>query len=90
MRTIRRLRSSSGEPGHIFLFDAEDVEAVEEGPLAPEQQLPEIGATVRVQAADFAVEHAGKRADGVCDFLRELRPLFKRVTVPRDELAVVA
>ena len=44
------------QPRQVLAFDAENIERVEERPLAPEQQRFKVGAAVRVQAADLAVQ----------------------------------
>ena len=54
-------------------IDAQDIERIEVRPLAAKQQLVELRAAVGLQAADFAIEHCGVRADGVGDFPGELR-----------------
>ena len=77
------------QAGQILPVDAEDVEAVKERPLATEQQLLEIGAAVKLQAADFTVEHASKRPNGVREFLGELRPVLERVPVAGGQLAAM-
>ena len=47
-------------------------------------------AAVRLQAANLTVERSRARADGVREFLRELRPLLERVAIVGDQLAPMA
>jgi hypothetical protein len=74
----------------IVAIDTEDIEGLEVEPLATDQQVLEMRAAVRLQAADLSVEHSGVRADGVREFLHELRPLLERVAIAKDELAPMA
>ena len=74
----------------VLAVDAQYIEGVEVGPLTPEQQILELCAAVRRQAADFAIEHTGVGTDGVRELLGELRPLCEGVAAPGDELAVMA
>jgi hypothetical protein len=53
-------------------------------------KLLEVGASVRLQTADLAIEHSGVRADRLGDFLGELWPLHECVAVTGDKLAAMA
>ena len=59
-------------------------------PVGAEQQFVEVGAAVRWQTADLAVQDAIVRTHRVRDFLDELRPMLERAATARDELAAVA
>ena len=86
----RRFRSVSGHSRQILTVDGEQIERVEVGPLAPEQQALEVAAPSRVQADDLSVYHGVVRSDRVRQFLTELRPVFEGVPVARHEVAVVS
>lgn len=79
--------ADSGVAGRV---DAEHIEGVEVWPLPPEQELLEVWAPVRLQAANLAIQHCRMRPDAVGDLLGQLWPLLKRVAVARDELAAMA
>ena len=84
IRRKRRLRSSSGRLVRSSPSMLQHIEHIKVRPLAAEQQLVEVGAAVRLQAADLAIEHRGVGADSVRDFLCDLRPLSEGVPVAGD------
>jgi hypothetical protein len=73
----------------IFAFEHQQIECIEVRPLTSKEKIPEVAAAIRIEAADFAVENGAPCTDRMCNFFRELRPRFERVTTARDQLAAM-
>ena len=69
----------------IRSVDREHVESEEEWRFATEQEISEVAPSIRIQAADLAIQDRGPPSDLVSDLASELRPGFEFVAVSRDE-----
>ena len=78
------------QAAQVYAVDAQDVEGVEPRPRPTEHHRMEVGPPVGLETADLAVEYCAVSLHGVRNFLRELRPRFELMPVPRDELAPMA
>jgi hypothetical protein len=94
----RHRRDQSAQPAlpleerplpQVFAVHREQIERVEVGPLAPEQQALEVAPSSRVQVDDLSVDHRVVCLGGVREFFAELRPVLENVPVARHEVAVV-
>jgi len=73
----------------ILTVHRQQIEREEVRPVAPEQQVVEVAATVRVEADDLAVEHGIGRADGVRDLGLEDAVLGEDVAAARHQAAMM-
>ena len=72
------------QPTLIDAVNTENVESVEDRPLATEEQGSEVGPAIGLDARDLAVQDGALGAHDVPQLLGELGPLLEHVAVPRD------
>ena len=65
----------------VFPVYCEQIDRIEVGPLAPEQQALEVAAPSRIQAHDLSVDHRIVRLDRVRELLTKVRPVLEGMPV---------